>query len=62
MKKTHKMIEAEKEYGKPIRSVIIDLLSKNNNKKVTSELLGIQRQQLDIWIKGLSIEKTVIWR
>lgn len=58
---TPKMVEIQKELGKPIREVILENLNSNNNITATAELLGINRQQLYSWMDKLGIQKVVYW-
>jgi hypothetical protein len=62
LEKPPKMAYLEKEYGKPIREVMIDILNKSNTMEPVAGLMGIGKPTLYNWIKKLKIQQTVIWK
>lgn len=58
---TPKMIKMQKELGQPIREVIVETLNRNHSVPVTSELLGIHKQQLYQWMDKLGIKKVLYY-
>lgn len=53
---------ARTKIDKPIREEIVDLLNRNQDIKITAELLGISRDSLYNWIETYEIKKVILYR
>lgn len=56
-----KMIYVEKEYGKPIKQVILEMLNNGTNHNAIAGSLGIGKPQLYNWMEKLDIKKKVVY-
>lgn len=56
-----KMAYAEKEYGKPIKEIVIEMLNNGTGIVATADRLGIGRPQFYKWMDKLDIKKKVVW-
>lgn len=59
--KPPKLAYAEKQWNKPARELLIELLNKHTVQAV-AELLGVGKPQLYEYIRKYNIRKTVIWK
>jgi|GEM_PF-3519305 Transcriptional regulator containing PAS, AAA-type ATPase, and DNA-binding domains len=60
--KPPKMAYVEKEYGKPVKGVILKMLNDGASIIAVAERLGISKPQFYEWMKKLGIKKKVVWR
>ena len=60
-RKPVKMAYAEKEYGKPIKEIILEMLNDGATVTATSGRLGVNKQALYAWMNKLNIKKKVVW-
>jgi len=56
-----KMAYAEKEYGAPVKELILQMLNNGTTVIATSERLGIGKPQFYKWLDKLDIKKKVVW-
>lgn len=59
--KTPKMIEAEKNLGKPIKEAMLEILNSSKNITHTAHSLGIDKPQLYRWMDKFGIKKVLYW-
>jgi hypothetical protein len=59
--KPPKLAYAERQWKKPAKDLIIELLN-NHTSQATAELLGVGKPQLYKYIQKFSIRKTVVWK
>lgn len=56
-----KMVELESVFGKPIETIILDYLNRNDSVNLTAELLGVSFRTLQRWLVYLSIKPVTKW-
>lgn len=59
--KPPKMVYAEREYGRPVREVILEFLNTGHTVQATANLMGIEKPNFYEWLKKLGIKRSVIW-
>lgn len=58
--KPPKMAYAEKAWGKPIKTVMVELLNRHT-AEATAQLLGVQKMTLYQWIRKLGLRRVTRW-